>query len=81
MGGLRVYITHLHATKVPPQRMIGTALKNGYQDSNSDREVVLSRVRQHGFVLQYASDEIKNDKEVVLTAVQQNGRALQSVCF
>ena len=42
-----------------------------------DKEVVLEAVKQDGWALEYASDELKNDKEVILEAVKQNGQALQ----
>lgn len=43
----------------------------------NNKEKVLEAVKNDGYSLQYASDELKNDKEVVLTAVKQNGNILE----
>lgn len=43
----------------------------------NDREEVLEAVKQNGWSLQYASEDLKRDREIVLTAVKQYGRSLQ----
>ncbi|WP_064610347.1 DUF4116 domain-containing protein [Streptobacillus moniliformis] len=45
-------------------------------DWNNKKEV-LKAVKQDGWALEFASEELKNDKEVVMAAVKQNGDALQ----
>ena len=42
----------------------------------NDREIVLKAVKQNGYALKYASDELKRDKEVVLEAIKNNEWAL-----
>jgi hypothetical protein len=44
---------------------------------SSDREVVLTAVRENGLVLAYASSSLKADKCIVIEAVKQNGMALE----
>ncbi len=45
---------------------------------NNDKDVVLAAVKQWGWVIRFASNELKNDREVVMTAIQQwCGYALQ----
>ena len=44
--------------------------------SSSTLEVVLAAVRQNGWTLRYAPEELRQDKEVVMAAVQQRGDAL-----
>ena len=46
-------------------------------NKNSTKAEVLEAVKQDGYWLQYASEELRGDKEVVLAAVSQNGWALQ----
>jgi len=48
-----------------------------YKKGINNKDVVMEVVKQDGYVLRYASDELRNDKEVVLEAVRQNGLALQ----
>ncbi|MCR4792549.1 MAG: DUF4116 domain-containing protein [Lachnospiraceae bacterium] len=43
----------------------------------SDKAKVIEMVKQNGWALRGASEELRADKEVVLAAVSQNGRALQ----
>ena len=43
----------------------------------NSKEQVLKIVKQNGFALEYASEELKNDKEIVLEVVKQNGYALK----
>jgi hypothetical protein len=43
----------------------------------NDKKFVLEKVKQTGWALEYASDELKKDKEVVLEAAKENGWALQ----
>ncbi len=43
----------------------------------NNREIVLAAVRNHGYALQYASQQMQNDREIVLAAVQQNIFALR----
>jgi general stress protein YciG len=43
----------------------------------NDKEVLLEAVKQNGYSLQYASEELKNDKEFILEAAQQNGNSLK----
>ena len=43
----------------------------------ADREFMLAAVKQNGWALKYASDELKGDREIVLEAVKQKGYALQ----
>jgi hypothetical protein len=43
----------------------------------NNKEIVLVAVKNDGWALKYASDELKNDKEVVLTAVTQNDYGLK----
>ena len=43
----------------------------------NDKEFVLERVKQNGYDLQYASEELRKDKEVVLEAVKKYPRALE----
>jgi CxxC motif-containing protein len=50
-------------------------MKVSLEDLN-DKEVVLEAVKQNGYSLEYASEELKNNKEVVLEAVKQNGYSL-----
>ena len=46
-------------------------------DKNSTKEEVLEAVKQEGFALRFASDELRGDREVVLEAVKQDGDALE----
>jgi hypothetical protein len=39
--------------------------------------VVLEAVKNNGWALGHASEELQGDREVVLAAVKQNGEALQ----
>ena len=43
----------------------------------TDKNEALIAVRQAGYALRYASEELRNDKDVVLTAVKQSHYALQ----
>jgi hypothetical protein len=43
----------------------------------NDYDYVIQRVAQHGYALQYTSDDLRNNKEIVLIAVAQDGEALQ----
>ena len=43
-----------------------------------DRERVVAAVKNHGYMLQYASEELRNDQAIVLAAVQQYGRCYYS---
>ena len=43
----------------------------------TDRDFVLKVVKQKGYALQLASEELRGDREVVLTAVKQNHLALK----
>ena len=43
-----------------------------------DRAVVLAAVKQDGYSLKNASDDLRADKEVVLAAVRQNGYSLKN---
>ena len=43
----------------------------------SNRDIVLSAVKQFGLALVYASSSLKNDRDVVLSAVQQNLHAMK----
>ena len=44
----------------------------------SEAEVVMAAVRQNGWGLRYASEELRGDRELVLEAVAQNGYALHA---
>ena len=46
-------------------------------NTNTIRSVVLTRIRQDGMALEYASEELKKDREVVMAAVVEDGGALQ----
>ena len=50
-------------------------------DETSTKEEVLEAVKQDGYALEYASEELRGDREVVLAAVKQNGRALEQASF
>jgi CxxC motif-containing protein len=47
--------------------------------SITEKTEALAAVKNDGWALEDASDELKADKEVVMAAVQENGRALQFV--
>ena len=47
-------------------------------NKNSSREIVLEAVKQEGWALLYASDDLKADREIVLAAIQLRVR---SACF
>lgn len=57
----------------------GLALEYMYASAElrSDREMVLSAVKQNGLALEYASEELRGDLDVVLAAGAQNGLALE----
>ena len=40
-------------------------------------EIVLEAVKNDGYALEYASEELKADTEIVLAAVKNNGMALE----
>ena len=46
-------------------------------NENSSREDVLAAVKEDGYALEEAADELKADREIVLTAVKQSGLALK----
>lgn len=46
-------------------------------DEYSFRDEVLAAVRQNGWVLRLASEDLREDKEVVLAAVKENSWALE----
>ena len=46
-------------------------------NKETDKEIMLAKVKKHGLALQNASDELRNDKEVVMAAVTQHGQALE----
>jgi len=46
-------------------------------DKNSTKEQVLEAVKQAGYALQYASEELRGDHEVVMEAVKENGYVLK----
>ena len=50
-------------------------------DKFSTKAEVLEAVKQDGYALEYASEELRGDREVVLAAVKQNGRALEQASF
>ena len=52
-------------------------LENANNIEKENKNIVLAAVTQHGWELQFASEELKADKEIVLAAVKQNGGALQ----
>jgi hypothetical protein len=43
----------------------------------TDKTEALAAVKNDGWALEHASDELKADKEVVMAAVKNNGYALQ----
>jgi hypothetical protein len=43
----------------------------------NNKEVVLAAVKEDGYALQFASDELRDDKEVVLAAVNEDRWALR----
>ena len=43
----------------------------------TDKNEALIVVRQNGYALEYASEELRNDREVVLEAVKQDDWALR----
>jgi len=46
-------------------------------NENSTKAEVLEAVKEWGFALEFASDELRGDREVVLTAVKYNGSPFQ----
>ena len=50
---------------------------NFHRTLMADREVVLAAVKQSGWALEHASDELKADRDLVLAAVEQDGKALE----
>ena len=46
-------------------------------EDKNNREIVMVAVKQNGFALQWASEELKGDRDIVMEAVKQNGDALQ----
>ena len=42
----------------------------------SNKEYVLKAVKNNGYSLEYASNELKNNKEIVLEAIKKNGYSL-----
>ena len=46
-------------------------------NENSSRDEVLAAVKEVGWALKYASEDLRADKEVVLEAVKQDYRALE----
>ena len=46
-------------------------------NETSTKAEVLAAVKQDGYALRFASDELRGDKEVVLAAVKQDGRAFE----
>ena len=51
--------------------------KNEIVEDWDDFDFVLSKVKQNGYALYYASDELKNNEEIVKEAVKQKGLALK----
>ena len=43
----------------------------------NNKEEVLEAVREDGYALEHASEELRGNKEVVLTAVESSGVALR----
>ena len=56
---------------------LDTAAKCHCVSTNRDREFILSKVKEDGWLLALASDEFKADREIVLAAVQEDGEALE----
>ena len=48
-------------------------------NKNSSREIVLEAVKQEGWALLYASDDLKADREIVLAAIQLHVRSARFV--
>ena len=46
-------------------------------DEESTKEEVLEAVKNDGWALEFASEELKNDRELVLEAVKQDGMVLK----
>jgi hypothetical protein len=44
---------------------------------SGDRDVILPIIKDSGYVLEYASEELRADKEVVMVAVKNSGYALE----
>jgi hypothetical protein len=47
----------------------------------NDKDFVLEKVKQDGWALQYASEELQNDKEVALEAIINDWDASKYVSF
>jgi len=45
-------------------------------NKHSTKEEVIEAVKQNGWALKYASEELQNDREVVLAAIKRNGVGL-----
>ena len=47
-------------------------------NEKSDRKAVLAAVKEYGYALKNASEDLKADREIVLAAVKQNGGVLKN---
>ena len=43
---------------------------NAFIARKKDKDIVLIAIKQHGYALEHADDELKKDKDIVLAAVE-----------
>ena len=52
-------------------------MKKLYSALNKNEKIVLEAVKQNGYALKYADNELKKNEKFVLEAVKQIGKALE----